>query len=69
MYNLLLKLGQIAGIGGTLFCVVAVLARLSGMHWMGGFETLTLLQGGIAAMTFACLCLLSVLAKGAAKGD
>lgn len=63
MENLLTQLGRSAGIIGTLVCVVAVLARLAGSHRLGSFETLTLLQGGMAVMIFACLCFLAVLVQ------
>lgn len=63
MEKLLLSLGGLAGIGGTLLCAVAGAMRLTGRHWAGGFETLTLLQGGMAAMIFACLCYLVVLVQ------
>lgn len=61
MEKLLQLLGNLAGIGGVLLCVVAVAMRLSGNHFVGRFEALTLLQGGMAAMIFACLCLLAIL--------
>lgn len=61
MENLLLNLARLAGGGGVLLCVVAVVTRLAGRHWVGGFEALTLLQAGMAGMIFACLCLLAVL--------
>lgn len=63
MEKLLLSLGGLAGIGGTLLCALAVGMRLAGRHWAAGFETLTLLQGGMAAMIFACLCYLVVLVQ------
>lgn len=60
---LLLWLARLAGLAGILLCLVAVFARLAGHHWMGGFETLTLLQGGMAAMLFACLAYLARLVE------
>lgn len=63
MDKLLELLGNIVGVVGVLLCVVAGVMRLTGKHMSGGFESLTLFQGGMAAMIFACLCLLLVLAK------
>lgn len=59
--NILLKLGQIAGVVGLLLCLVGVAVRLGGAFYLGGFQVGTLLQGGIAAMAFGCFCLLAVL--------
>lgn len=61
MTNVLLWLGRIAGIAGALISVVAVMVRLSGRYWLGGFQVGTLLQAGMAAMLLACLCLLATL--------
>ena len=58
--NALLKLGWVAGMVGTLLCIVGVGARLAGAFWVGGFQSGTLLQAGIAAMVFGCFCLLAV---------
>ena len=59
--DILLKIGRIAGVSGVLLCIVGATARLGGAFWIGGFQTGTLLQGGIAAMVFGCFCLLVVL--------
>ena len=59
--NTLLKLGWIAGVVGALVCIFGVGARLTGAFWIGGFQTGTLLQAGVAAMVFGCFCLLAVL--------
>jgi uncharacterized RDD family membrane protein YckC len=56
--------GRIAGIGGVLLCALAVGVRFSGTYWIAGLQVGTLLLGGIAAMTFACLCFLWILAQG-----
>lgn len=63
MERMLIWLGRIAGIIGVLSSVGAVLARLVGIHWLGGFETVTLLLSGGVAMTFACLCFLAVIVQ------
>jgi len=41
----------------------SVVARLVGAYWVGGFQTGTLLQAGIAAMVFGCFCFLAVLTQ------
>lgn len=61
MDGVLTWLGRIAGIGGALVCLVGGFVRLSGSYWLGGFQAGTLLQGGMAMMTFACLCFLVLL--------
>jgi hypothetical protein len=63
MENLMIWLGRITGIVGALFSAIAVVARLGGNHRLGGFETITLLQAGGIAMTFACLCFLAVISQ------
>lgn len=59
--NALHKLGWIGGLAGVALCAASVAARLAGNFWLGGFQTGTLLQGGIAAMVFGCFCFLAVL--------
>ena len=61
MNELLLLIGRVAGFGGALLCLGAVIARVGGHYWIGGFQTGTLLQAGIAAMVAGCLCFLYVL--------
>ena len=61
MEFLLLSLGRVAGIAGTLVCAIAGLARLAGAYWLGGFQVTTLLQAGVALMVLGCLCFLAVL--------
>ncbi len=61
MEKLLQLFGILAGVGGALLAATAVAMRLAGNHLVGRFEALTLLQGGMAAMVFACFCLLLVL--------
>ncbi len=61
MEALLIWLGRAVGSGGLLACVVAVLTRLAGKHYLAGFELLTLLQGGMAALVAGCFLLLVAL--------
>ena len=59
MNELLLWLGRSVGLGGVLVCLLSAVVRLKGGYFIGGFQVGTLLQAGIALMTFACLCLLA----------
>jgi hypothetical protein len=63
MQNLLLWIGRLAGIGGVLTCAAAVIVRLYGRFFIGGFQVLTLLQVGVAAMVLGCLAYLAVLSE------
>lgn len=63
MDALLLGLGRVAGAGGFLLCITAGALRLAGRHGIAGFEALTLLQAGSAAMTLGCLCFLTILVQ------
>jgi len=63
MNGSLLALGRLAGFLGMILTLASGIARLAGMHWIGKFETLTVLQGGIAGMILGCFCLLFVLTK------
>ena len=59
--DILLKLGRITGVVGVLLCIAGIAVRLGGAYWIAGFQVGTLLQAGIAAMVFGCLCFLAVL--------
>ena len=61
MSNILHQIGTLAGISGLLTCLFAGGARLTGIHWLMGFEIVTLLQIGIGGMVLGCFCLLLVL--------
>jgi len=63
MEQLLLWIGRFAGIGGVLLCAVAVGVRLYGRFFIAGFQALTMLQVGVAAMVLGCLAYLAVLAE------
>jgi hypothetical protein len=60
-----LWLGRISGALGALLCAVSVIYRLLGNYWIAGFQVGTLLQAGVAALTFACFCLLLYLSERA----
>ena len=53
--NAMRNLGNAAAIIGILLCLVAGLARLTGLYYLAGFETMTLLNTGVAIMVFAIL--------------
>lgn len=61
MDALLLLLGRVAGIGGLLLCITAVVLRLAGKYYLGTFQLATLLQGGMAATVLGCFFLLLAL--------
>lgn len=64
MNGLLLSAAKLAGGVGVLACVVAVLLRLAGRYYViGNVGSGALLQGGMAALLVACLCLLWVLVE------
>ena len=63
MDDLLLWVGRVAGVGGLLLCVLAVVMRISGHYWLGGFQVATLFQAGMAAMIAGCLSFLAVLTE------
>jgi hypothetical protein len=66
--DLLLLAGRVAGFVGVLLCVVSGGARIAGRFWLGGFQTGTLLQLGMAVMIAACLCYLMVLTDRSGAG-
>jgi hypothetical protein len=67
MNVMLLRGGQLAGVIGALLMVVAVLARLSGVTSLRGFEPATLLLAGIGAVSVACFLILWSLAEKARR--
>jgi hypothetical protein len=63
MQELLVWVGRLAGVAGVALCAVAVVARLVGAYWLGGFQVGTLLQIGVAGMVLGCLCFLTALTE------
>ena len=59
MNDLLLWVGRAAGAAGAIACIISAAVRLGGAYYLGNFQLGTLLQAGIAAMTFGCFCLLA----------
>lgn len=45
----------IFGLIGILLCLIAGLSRLAGHYYLAGFESLTLLNGGMAFMVLGIL--------------
>lgn len=68
MEALLLWLGRAVGGGGLLVCIVAMATRLTGNHYLGGFELLTVLQGGMATLIAGCFLLLVALSGRGRSG-
>jgi hypothetical protein len=68
MEQILLAIGGAAGALGLLMCTLAVVVRLSGRFWIGGMQSGSVLQAGIAAMTAGCLIYLFVLTRRSKPG-
>ncbi|HUG78450.1 MAG TPA: hypothetical protein VML57_13300 [Burkholderiales bacterium] len=65
MHTLLIWIARAAGIIGVAAMAIAAAARLSGAYWLGGFQTGTILQAGMAATLLACLAYVAALAERA----
>lgn len=61
MHQFLNPLGSLAGIVGTLVCLVAGFGRIFGSFHVGGYSANTLFIMGIGLMVFACLVKLEIL--------
>ena len=57
-------LGQAAGLVGVLICLIAGLARLTGVYHVAAFQATTLFMVGVGLMVFACLVKLELLSRG-----
>jgi hypothetical protein len=55
MKQLMTAGGYLTAVLGILVCAVAGLARVGGAFHVAGFESITLLQGGVALMVLACV--------------
>jgi hypothetical protein len=62
MNDTMLWIGRAAGVVGLLLCAVAVVARVTGLFFLAGYQVGTVLQAGTAAMIAGCLAFLWVLA-------
>ena len=67
MNNSMVMVGRTAGMLGVALSAGSGIARLAGFHWIGKFETLTILQAGIAGIALGCFCLLLALTKDFGK--
>jgi hypothetical protein len=67
--TLLITVGRVAGLAGAAAFVVAIVARLFGVFWFGGFQVGTLLQAAIAAMVLGCFSLLMALVGRVGAGS
>ena len=63
MKNPIGLLGNVAGILGIIICLAAGIARVTGKYHLGGFEAMTLFNGGIGLMVAACLIKLHALER------
>ncbi|MES2236901.1 MAG: hypothetical protein V4500_03990 [Pseudomonadota bacterium] len=68
MESMILRwLGRLAAVAGVLLSAISGILRWQGHFWLGGFQTGTLLLGGIALMVFACLCYLILIERHVLK--
>ena len=63
MLAVLLWLARIAAVAGVLLIAVAVIARASGLYTLGGYNSGTILLGGMAVALLGCLGYVTVLAE------
>jgi hypothetical protein len=61
MDQLMLNGGRVVGLLGALLMAFAVVVRRMGHYMIGGFQTVTLLMAGMAALRFGCFGLLWAL--------
>ena len=62
MSKTLETLGSVVGIIGVLMCLGAGVVRVTGGHWLFGFEAFTLFTVGLGVMMMACLAKLQAIA-------
>ena len=55
--------GTLVGVTGIILCLVAVLARIGGQHYLLGTEARMWLLGGIALIAIGCFAKLHALSK------
>jgi len=63
MKPLLIWIARCSAIAGVIAMALAVVVRLSGAYWLGGFQVGTILQAGMAATLVACLSYLAAFAE------
>lgn len=52
--------GTLAGYTGALLCLITGLVRVSGQHYLAGYQSTTLFTAGMALMVFAVFLKLEV---------
>jgi hypothetical protein len=67
MRLLLVWVGRLSGTLGVLLSGVAVLARMSGSFNVGAFQSVTLLQVGVAAMVLGSLAYVASMAEPSSR--
>lgn len=63
MHALLIWAARLGAVCGVILIVAAAVARLGGVYSFAGFQTATVLQGGMAAALLACLAYVATLAE------
>lgn len=56
-------IARLAGALGVALMMLAVMGRLAGAFWLGGFQVGTMLQAGMAATLVGCFGYLAALAE------
>ena len=65
MNQILTWAGHVGGALGSLLCLVAGLARISGSFYVADYAATTLFLVGVGLMVFACMVKLEVLLRRA----
>ena len=63
MIELLKWSARAAGLLGVVLVAVSVAVRFTGSYSLGSFQIGTVMQAGMAAMLFACLAYLAIMAE------
>jgi hypothetical protein len=63
MIELLKWSARAAGLLGVVLVAASVAVRLAGSYSFGSFQVGTVMQAGMAAMLFACLAYLAIMAE------
>lgn len=53
MNSILTKIGSLAGYLGALLCLSTGMLRITGSHYVAGYQSTTLFTAGMAMMVFA----------------
>jgi hypothetical protein len=61
MQQLFSLTGSIVAVFGMLLCSISGLARVSGLYYVGGYQSTTIFTVGTGVMVFACLIKLEAL--------